>query len=269
MLPFERCPPAQLAAIRGVFTDVDDTLTKHGRLAASTYAAIEALHRAGVHVIPITGGPASWAEHMARLWPVTAVIGESGAVSFARTPLGLRSFFAQSESERRAAAVIRDAVWQTISRQFAKARLASDQCFRLCDLAIDHGQEAHLSPSQVEAICAVLTAKGFTVRVSSIHINAWQGGHDKPEAACRIVRELLGQDLLADRAHWLCVGDSLNDQGLFELLPLSVGVANIARVFEQLQVKPTYVTASSHGAGFEEVASGLLAARRGAPAHVQ
>ena len=46
------------AAVKGVFCDIDDTLTSGGRLTAAAYAALERLHRAGLTVVPITGRPA-------------------------------------------------------------------------------------------------------------------------------------------------------------------------------------------------------------------
>jgi len=70
-------PAAQVAA---VFTDIDDTLTTGGKLDAATYAALEALKRAGLLVIPVTGRPAGWCDLIARLWPVDGVIGENGAL---------------------------------------------------------------------------------------------------------------------------------------------------------------------------------------------
>ena len=47
------------AAIATVFTDIDDTLTRHGRLSATAYTALENLHDAGLRVVPITGRPAA------------------------------------------------------------------------------------------------------------------------------------------------------------------------------------------------------------------
>jgi HAD superfamily hydrolase (TIGR01484 family) len=261
MLAFDQCPREQLAGVQGVFTDVDDTLTEHGRLSAATYQTLEDLHAAGIRIVPVTGGPASWADHIARVWPVTAAIGESGAVTYARTPSGFQTLFAQSEPVRSANAVAREQAWAAVAAKFPAARLAQDQCFRLCDLAIDHGQDAKLSPAAVDGITATLMSRGFTVRVSSIHINAWRGPYDKPEAAQRIATDLLKIDLHEQISRWLYVGDSLNDEGMFELFPLSVGVANISRVADQLTHKPRYITRAAHGAGFVEVARAVLRAR--------
>ena len=70
------------AKIRFVLTDIDDTVTTEGRLTAEAYLALERLTRAGLTVIPITGRPAGWCDHIARMWPVFAVVGENGAFYF-------------------------------------------------------------------------------------------------------------------------------------------------------------------------------------------
>ena len=55
------------AGIRVVLTDIDDTLTTDGRLPADAYAALERLEQAGIQVVPITGRPAGWCDHIARM----------------------------------------------------------------------------------------------------------------------------------------------------------------------------------------------------------
>ena len=74
--------PESLASIRGVLFDIDDTLTTDGHLTAAGYAAVDALKTAGFIVVPITGRPAGWCDHIARMWPVDAVVGENGAFYF-------------------------------------------------------------------------------------------------------------------------------------------------------------------------------------------
>ncbi|TIU92554.1 MAG: HAD family hydrolase, partial [Mesorhizobium sp.] len=61
--------PEAASRIRGVFCDIDDTLTTEGRLPADAYRALERLHEAGLVVAPITGRPAGWCDMIARFWP--------------------------------------------------------------------------------------------------------------------------------------------------------------------------------------------------------
>src|SRR6187551_93772 len=79
MTPLADCPTSVLAAIRGVFTDIDETVSTDGRLTAEAYGALEALKAAGFLVIPVTGRPAGWCDQICRFWPVDAVVGENGA----------------------------------------------------------------------------------------------------------------------------------------------------------------------------------------------
>ena len=57
MKPLSDCPKATLAAIRGVLTDIDETVSTHSQLTAEAYGAMEALKKAGFRVIPVTGRP--------------------------------------------------------------------------------------------------------------------------------------------------------------------------------------------------------------------
>ena len=75
------------------------------------------------------------------------------------------------------------------------------------------------------------------------------------------MRELLGRDLAQELDRWVFVGDSGNDQAMFQHFIHSVGVANIARFVPQLSHLPRYVTQGERGAGFSEVARAILAHR--------
>ena len=79
LIPLAQCPRETLAAIEGVLTDIDETVSTHSRLTAEAYGAMEALKKAGFRVIPVTGRPAGWCDLIARFWPVDAVVGENGA----------------------------------------------------------------------------------------------------------------------------------------------------------------------------------------------
>ena len=127
------------AAMRGVLADIDDTLSTGGRITAESYAAMEKLRAAGLLVIPITGRPAGWCDHIARMWPVDAVVGENGALYMLHDQgTGrLRKRYAATETERAANGRRLAAVAETILREVPGAALASDQPYRDSDLALD------------------------------------------------------------------------------------------------------------------------------------
>jgi len=246
--------------MRGVLTDIDDTLTQDGAIRPAALHALHLLEAAAVPVIAITGRPAGWSEAFALTWPVRAIVAENGAVMLRRDGLGLRRDFTHSASQRADNFLRLQACAQAVLVQVPGSRLATDSAGRLTDIAIDHSEHAHLDAGQIEAVCALMRSHGLQATVSSIHINGWIGEHNKLTAAHWAVQTLLGLPFLAEE--WLYVGDSTNDQQMFAGLPLSIGVANIARFLPQLLTRPAYVTQAERGDGFAEVAAALLLARR-------
>jgi HAD superfamily hydrolase (TIGR01484 family) len=265
-LPLAAWPRSAAAAVDGVLTDIDDTLTRAGKIAAETLGALEELRDAGIKIVPVTGGPASLALHAARLWPVAAAIGESGAVAYWHDGRRLHArYWHDDAAERARLAARRDAFARALLAEQPGLALAADQCFRLCDLALDICEDVEpLADAQVAVLAARLRAAGMTVRQSSIHLNAWWGDYDKLPMARRLLRQLWGQDLddPAVRARWAYVGDAPNDAPMFGFFEQGVGVANIAPHLAHIEHAPRYVTAASHGAGFVEFAHHLLAARQ-------
>ena len=267
MKPLNQIPAAQLKRIKGVFTDVDDTLTTRGHLSAAAYGALQALVEGGLRVVPVTGGPAGWCDHMARAWGVNAVIGEGGAFYFhidrATDKLEKRFWF--DEEEKRSRRQMMKAAREALLTELPGVRLSSDHGYRELDLAIDlnNAKGTPLPQDLHDHIMAVLNRRGMTTKKSSIHINAYFGDYDKLSMARLMVKELWSEDLDATRDEWLFIGDSVNDAGMFGYFPLAVGVANVRLVLGQLPVAPSYVTPSEGGAGFAEFAKLLLAARQG------
>ena len=77
-----------------------------------------------------------------------------------------------------------------------------------------------------------------------------------------MLQRLFGRRLDDEIGRWVFVGDSTNDQPMFERFSHSVGVANLLRFADQLQHWPAWLTVAERGQGFAEVAQALLAARR-------
>jgi HAD superfamily hydrolase (TIGR01484 family) len=260
-----RAPRAALAALRGVLTDIDDTLTRDGAIEPAALDALTRLRAAGVSVIAITGRPMGWSEPFARVpplgWPIDAIVAENGAVALRADAGGVRIDFAQDAVTReRNALRLRDVAAQILSA-VPGATLARDSAGRATDIAIDHGEFAHLDARSIERVVGLMHGAGMTATVSSIHINGWFGSHDKLSGARWIVQMLYGRDLDAEIARWAYVGDSTNDQQMFGHFPLSMGVANLVRFADQLTVWPAYLTRRERGAGFAEVADALLRAQ--------
>jgi HAD superfamily hydrolase (TIGR01484 family) len=266
MQPLRHLSDDLLARVRGVFADIDDTLTTEGRLTADAYGALSALHGANLLVVPITGRPAGWCDHIARMWPVDAVVGENGAFYFAydRAARKLTKRFRDDDAIRAANRARLTAVRDRILGEVPGAAVASDQSYREADLAIDYCEDVpRLGDAAVDRILAIMRAAGVTAKLSSIHINGWFGDYDKLGMTRMLMRERFGVDLDAERGRYLFAGDSPNDAPMFGYFPLSAGVANVRRFAARLEHAPAYVTAAESGAGFAELVARLLAARRG------
>ena len=261
MKPLSDCPKSILAAIRGVLTDIDETVSSDGHLTPEAYAALAALKKAGLLVVPVTGRPAGWCDHIARFWPVDAVVGENGAFwMWHDLEVGrLRTRFIQSDGERADGRRRLEAVRVDVLREVKGTALASDQPYRLADLAIDYCEDVPALPrSEVERIVAIFKRHGAEAKNSSIHVNGWFGNYDKLTATRAMMAELFGVDLEASRDAYVFSGDSPNDAPMFAYFPNAVGVANVAPFLDRIATPPAYVTQSEAGAGFVELANFLL-----------
>jgi HAD superfamily hydrolase (TIGR01484 family) len=264
MAPLAQFSAAQRRLIKGVFTDIDDTLTDDGRLGAAAYAALQRLKAAGLLVVPITGRPAGWCDLIARQWPVDAVVGENGALYFWHDAQEkrLRQRFLQTDKEREAGRQKLQALKARILREVPGSGIASDQPYRVADLAIDFCEDVPPLPREaVDRIVALFEEAGATAKVSSIHVNGWFGRYDKLGMTRVMMRERHGIDLDAMREHYVFVGDSPNDAPMFGFFPNAVGVANVRDFADRTVSLPRWVTRARGGAGFVELAEALLEAR--------
>ena len=264
---------ASKQVLLGEFTDIDDTLTTDGAITPDALQALADLKAAGLSVVAITGRPVGWSEPFAAQWPVDAIVAENGAVALLRAAEDLNEIGIQRLSNKRwrlsksyqQAPAIRQQnyarmqqVLAQIEAEVPSARRATDSAGRETDIAIDHSEFTHLPQDAIDHAVRLMRAAGMNATVSSIHINGWFGAHNKLEGARWIVRELWGRDLDSEMDRWVYVGDSTNDQLMFQHFAHSVGVANVARFVPQLQHLPRYITQGERGAGFAEVARAIL-----------
>ncbi len=241
--------------------DIDDTLTSNGQLTAESYSAMERLQRRKFIVIPITGRPAGWCDHIARMWPVDAVVGENGSFYFRYNHADRRldKRFSVDDKHRSENRRRLEELGNLILSKVPGCALASEQQYRESDLAIDYCEDVTpLNATDVENIVALFYRAGANAKVSSIHVNGWFGDYDKLSMTRRLMRECFGVDLDAQREQYLFVGDSPNDAPMFAYFSNSVGVANVADFGGRISQLPTYVTRERCGAGFVEVVDSLL-----------
>lgn len=258
-------PLAELDArpVQALLLDIDDTLTTDGKLTGEAYVALERVQRIGLRVVPVTGRPAGWCDHIARMWPVDAVVGENGAFYYFYADGKLHQRFRDDPGTRAEKRSRLQAVAQRILRDVPGCALASDQPYRETDLAIDFREDvADLGLAAAERIAELMREGGLTAKISSIHVNGWFGDYDKLATTRMLFSERFGRAVTPADESVVFVGDSPNDAPMFRFFRNSVGVANVLRFAEVLADKPAFVTRAASGAGFAELAAHLLAARR-------
>lgn len=263
LLPLSKLSATEANQIRQVYTDLDDTLTTEGQLQAPTFSALWKLYEAGIQVVIVTGRPAGWCDHIARMWPVAGVIGENGAFYFRYDPKKkkLQQHFLLSKKRRELLQNRLSGLAQKILRAVPGAALASDQGYRIHDLAIDFCEDVRpLSAKKIDRIVTLFEEAGATAKVSSIHVNGWFGDYNKIDMIRTFARDIFNAKLEQERyrKRALYVGDSPNDEPAFAYFENSVGVANIRAFTDQLQAPPRFVTRQNGGAGFNEIARKLI-----------
>jgi len=261
MTPVASFPAPDRRGVRYLLTDIDDTLTDHGKLPAESYDALWKLHDAGIVVIPVTGRPAGWCDLIARQWPVAAVIGENGAFVFYLEEDRLQILRHPAAPEPHTNRERLDEIAREVYAAVPGTRPAKDQFSRLYDIAIDFREEPPmLGLDAARSIQRHFEAKGAEARISSIHVNAWFGTYNKLSMTEHFLAAHFGVDINdsdQNRQIVFC-GDSPNDEPMFAAFQNSIGVANIVEYADDLKTEPRYVTSAPAAGGFVEAVLVLL-----------
>ncbi len=264
MRPVREIPTGLCRDLEWFFTDIDDTLTSAGMLPERSYGALWDLSRAGIRVVPVTGRPAGWCDHIARMWPVAAVVGENGAFfySYDRTARTMLRRYTLPSAQLAAGRDRLERIARRVLAEVPGTAVAADQPFRISDWAIDFREDVPpLSQEGIDAICRILAEEGVRYKVSSIHVNFWFGDFDKLSCLRSFLEEKTGSPFagLADRM--VFIGDSPNDEPLFAGVPLSIAVGNLREHLGRIGSLPRYITAGESADGFLEAVSIILTKR--------
>jgi HAD superfamily hydrolase (TIGR01484 family) len=253
---------AEAAGLRFVLMDIDDTLTKEGKLLAASYAALWKLREAGLRVIPVTGRPAGWCDLIAREWPVDGVVGENGALVFWEEPQPRSLPVLKAEYHPNAVGnkhPVLEQIKQQAMEEISGLRVAKDQFARLFDVALDFAEEEPVLPLEVaEQVKAIAVAAGAMAKVSSIHVNIWMGAYDKLSMAEHFLERRFGWKQGFEDHQVVFVGDSPNDEPMFARFPLACAVANIRRYTHLIHHFPAFIASKECGEGFAEIVETIL-----------
>jgi HAD superfamily hydrolase (TIGR01484 family) len=235
----------------GVFCDIDDTLTIDGRIVPGCLDQMVRARELGLAIVPITGRPGGWVDHIARAWPVDGVVGENGGLWAWMDGQKMQRRFLQDESTRVANRKRLNVLAEQILEAVPGTALASDQSYRDLDLAIDFCEDVPALPSSsIDAIVQEFRNAGAECKVSSIHVNGWFGAFDKLVGVERFHLNRWGSPI--DYSRWAFFGDSANDEPMFKAFPASIGVSNVEAFLGQMKHHPTWITAAPGGLGFIE-----------------
>jgi HAD superfamily hydrolase (TIGR01484 family) len=265
MDPWSEFSDEEARRIQVVFADIDDTITTEGRLGHEAYRALWDLHNHNIAVVLVTGRPAGWCDHIARMWPITGIVGENGAFYFRydTNKKRLISSYLLDQDARNALQGRLTLLGERILASVSGSALASDQAYRIHDLAIDFCEDVTpLSEADIQRIVHIFESEGATAKISSIHVNGWFGHWDKVSMISQIASEELKLDLKDSHQNTkaIYIGDSPNDEPAFAFFENSVGVANIRNFENQLKHPPRYITRLAGGDGFCELVEKLIQA---------
>jgi HAD superfamily hydrolase (TIGR01484 family) len=248
-----------------LFTDIDDTITEHGKIPPESIESIWKLYKKGINVVPVTGRPAGWCDHIARMWPVAGIIGENGAFYYyydEKNRKVIRNYL-QTEEIRKKGQLKLNTIKKRVLKEVPGCGIASDQPFRVADLAVDFTEDAGpLTQEEIDKICKIAEEEGATYKVSSIHVNCWYGDYDKLTCFNIFLKDFTEKSLQQMQDKIIYIGDSLNDEPMFEKLKNTIAVANINCFLGKLKYFPTYITEKESAAGFYEAVEIILAERK-------
>ncbi len=252
---------SQVQQIKYILTDIDDTLTSNGRLKSNAYASMEKLSNEDYIIIPVTGRCAGWCDHIARMWPVGGVVGENGAFFFSydHASKKMNNVYSQTANEREKNFALLKQLKNKILDQVPGTAEASDQEYRITDLAIDFAEDVSKLPeNKINQIVQIAKQNGAIAKISSIHVNCWIGTHNKLSTSLNMLKENFGLSDKEIQNKVVFIGDSPNDSTMFGFFENSVGVANVVDLMDSIEILPKYLTSNFSGDGFVELANFII-----------
>jgi hydroxymethylpyrimidine pyrophosphatase-like HAD family hydrolase len=244
-------PDERFAALTVVATDVDGTLTDHGKLGPELLAGLARLARAGFTVIPISGRPAGEMLGLCRYLPgVRFGAAENGLLEI--EPDHAPRWLSPPSNVGRLRAV-----GEHLNREHAaELRLTGDAFCRMGDVAYERDGRGEVELLRLRQLAE---AEGVFLIWSNVHVHLAEREPDKGAG----LLELLARRNL-DPAQVVTVGDAPNDGGLFEprRFGLTVGTADVVPQRMWFRALPEVVTAAREVGGFLELVERLCARPR-------
>lgn len=241
----------ELQSVRLIATDLDGTLTQHGKLTAKLLRTLETLATAEIPVLIVTGRSAGWVSGLRAYLPIVGAIAENGGLYYGQTETPELLIPIHHLANHRTKL---KAIFQHLQTEFPQLQESTDNAFRLTDWTFDLSDLNRVDLNGLAQICQN-QGWGFTYSTVQCHIKPL--AQDKANSLETVLQTHFPH---LRREQILTIGDSPNDEPLFnpKKFPQSVGVANILDYTEQLSHHPRYVTTQAESEGFCELARVLL-----------
>lgn len=251
MIPIDRAK--NLHQIRLIATDMDGTLTVQGKFSSSLLQAFDRLNRTGIQVLIVTGRSAGWVSGLVNYLPIEGAIAENGGLFYRGEVPELLVPIPEIQLHRQKLAEM----FAKLQSYFPNLQESQDNAFRLTDWTFD---VAGLTLKEIETMNSLCQQTGWGFTYSNVQCHIKIAEQNKASGLNKILHNYFPQH---DRQHIATIGDSPNDESLFDAsqFPLSIGVANVQDYQNQLQHLPIYRTTAAEGKGFCEFVDAVLACR--------
>jgi hypothetical protein len=191
---------------------------------------------------------------------VAGVIGENGGFYFRLKDRKMHRHYFYDAFTRKDNLVRLEKIRAEVLGNIPRSAVASDQFCRLMDLAIDYCEDVHppLPSFDVDKIVEIFERFGAQAKISSIHVNGWFGDYDKLQMCKIFLNKEFHLEAENIQNEIIFVGDSPNDEPMFEFFNNSIGVANVKKFTSKMKHPPKFITSKDTGHGFAEIADILV-----------
>jgi HAD superfamily hydrolase (TIGR01484 family) len=248
--------PNFFQTVRLIATDMDGTLTHQGKFTPALLQALVDLANADVPVLIITGRSAGWVSGLVTYLPIVGAIAENGGLFYpANHPANLAKPRLLVDIPNLAAHRQRLAqMFHNLQADFSLIQESEDNPFRITDWTFD---VQGLSVEDLQQMSDRCQSEGWSFTYSNVQCHIKPLQQDKANGLEQVLQQFFPE---VDRTQVLTVGDSPNDESLFDgdRFPCSVGVANIHHYLDHLAHRPAHITQSAEVAGFCEVVRSIL-----------
>jgi HAD superfamily hydrolase (TIGR01484 family) len=231
-----------------ILSDFDGTLTSSThQITPELFDICTLIHEHHSQFIIVSGRSMSWGHFLLTHFPIDMAIMEGGGVILSKENGLIQTIYQISDENR---LKLKD-LTEEFQRTFPPTLLSADSFGRATDRAVELGEMAKEEGLKAKVVDFLLE-RGANFYESNVHVNFWYGTVSKWLTVEQVLQTHLGN---ATKEDCIYFGDAPNDQSMFEHLPHTVGVANIAKYLPVMDHKPSVILTDENEAG----PSGVLA----------